>query len=264
MLFPGVLLIIDTKEAFNMWSLSRKVNRKKAVFKTVEIHSPCDVLPYVYWIEKQPVRLELPVSMLRMQGAFVYNRTHPFVRALHDGPTALSDFYSEFAPSSISEMYGIVLNGRKGESLPPWELPWVMRNQRKAPARERGLKSEHGVSFYGPASQEKIDMEHERLCSLTCSIEKHGYDPDRFGDIEGHLMTNGSETCFFVRGGKHRAAALAYLGHEKIPVQLRRSWPLVVDSRSREYWPLVENGSIDAGLAKEIFTIYLRGHYEKA
>ncbi len=223
-----------------------------------------DALPYAYWIEKQPVRLVLPVECLRMQGAFRYDDTHPFVAALRDGPERLTAFYRDVAPGSLAEMYGVARTGRKGEDLPPWELPWLMRARRAAPPGERGLGPEHGVSFYGPATPRKVAVEGERLRKVVAAIQSEGYDPDRFRDIEGHLMTDGRETCFFVRGGKHRTAALVHLGYTRIPVQIRRSWPPIVDARSAEQWPLVANGDIDRSLAVDILDRYIRGGCERA
>ena len=230
--------------------------RRKAPV-VIECESIEDALPYVYWIEKQPVRLVLPRECLRMQGAFRYDADHPFVAALREGPGRLTDFYRDFAPGSLAEMYGVESNGRVGGDLPPWELPWVMRRRRAAPTGERGMGPEHGVSFYGPASPQKVALEYRRLQQVTASIQAKGYVPDRYRDIAGHLMTDGKAACFFVRGGKHRTAALVHLGYSRIPVQLRRTWPLIADARSAEHWPLVASGEIDRSLATDILDTYM-------
>ncbi len=235
-------------------------NRWRKRIKTIEIDNPQELLPYLYWIEKQPLRFLLPVEMIRMQGAFPYDNHHPFVAALQAGQDSLATFYERFVPETLVAMYSLAECGRNGEKLPPWELPWVMRHRRTPPSGERRLDSRHGVSFYGPASAQKIEMEYTRLCDSTRSIQKHGYLPDRYGDIEGHVMTDGRDTRFFVRGGKHRAAVLVYLGYRRIPVCLRRTWPLVIDSRTSTDWPLVVNGSIDINLANDILGVYLEGH----
>jgi hypothetical protein len=241
-------------------SLFKKTGRY-GVAQTVRVDHPSDAIRYSYWIEKQPLRLLLPVGMLRMQGAFAYDQEHPFVQALSDGPERLADFYTRFRPANLRDMYKLPSGTRAGETLPPWELPWVMRLARIAPYGERGLSPEDGVSFYGPTTGKKIEMEYHRLRQTAASIRSHGYQPDRYRDIEGHLMTDGRETCFFVRGGKHRAAVLAWMGVESVPVQFRRTWPLVVDSRTCEHWPLVADGVVDAGFAREILTVYMRGSH---
>ena len=242
-----------------MWKQIKKIIHQTNKPVTVEIECPVDALQYIYWIDKQPLRLSLPTSMLRMQGAFTYGSNHPFVASLQYGPAKLKEFYVNFTPGNLAEMYSIVTQGKTGEDLPPWELPWLMRQQRTAPSGERGLSSSHGVSFYGPVSSEKVKLEHQRLQKTLSSIKTRGFQPDLHGDIDGHFMTNGSDVCFFVRGGKHRAAILTYLGYERIPVQLRRSWPLVIDSRSSAQWPLVTSGMIDFEFAEIILHAYLRG-----
>ncbi len=239
------------------WLFRRK--NRYGVEKTVRVDQPSDAIRYTFWVEKRPLRLLLPVGMLRMQGALAYDREHPFVQALDSGPERLADFYARFRPANLCEMYKLPAAGLAGETLPPWELPWVMRRERFAPYGERGLLPEDGVSFYGPTTARKIEMEYRRLRQTAESIGARGYQPDRYRDIEGHLMTDGRETCFFVRGGKHRAAVLAWMGVDAIPVQFRRTWPLMIDSRACEHWPLVAGGVVDPGLAKDILTVYLRG-----
>jgi len=227
--------------------------------KIVEIGEPNDVRPWLYWIEDRPIRFLLPTSMLRMQGAFHFGRGHPFVRALESGPAALISFYESFKPSNLAEMYQTEKKGLRGETLPPWELPWAMRADRTPPPGEAGLSSAHGVSFYGPASCDKVVAEIDRLEAIAASIRSRGYDPDRYGDIEGHFICSRSELCFFVRGGKHRAAVLAFLGHERIPVRIKSTWPRVVDSIAADDWPLVVNGMMDVSLARQILDAYLKG-----
>ncbi len=244
-----------------MWDFLYGYVRRTPVCKTVEIHDPREAIPYAYWIDRMPVRLVLPADMLRMQGAFVYDATHPFVQALHGGPACLESFYQRFAPATIAQMYGIPETGSVGEALPPWELPWVMRSQRKPPEGERGLDREHGVSFYGPVSPRKVAFEYHRICQVAAAIRKKGYRPDRYGDIEGYFMTDGKDLCIFVKGGKHRAAALAGLGNTRIPVMLRQRGPLVVDARTAEQWPLVASGMMDIELARKILGVYLKGHH---
>lgn len=242
-----------------MWRLTNR--RQQPLRTTISIDRASDAVPYAYWIEKRPLRLLLPAGMLRMQGGFAYEHDHPFVKALSEGAPVLSRFYASFSPENLAGMYRIPAAGRTGEALPPWELPWVMRRRRTAPGGERGLPPEHGVSFYGPASREKVAMEYRRLCKTTERIRRRGYLPDRYGDIEGHLLTDGKDACFFVRGGKHRAAVLVHLGYERLPVLIRRTWPPVVDSRTANFWPLVEAGEMDIGLARDILDVYLRGNH---
>ena len=94
---------------------------------------------------------------------------------------------------------------------------------------------------------------------MRASISRHGFDPDLYGDIEGYVMRDPTGVCFFVRGGKHRAAALTALGHTSITVGFRNSFPRLIDSAQAEQWPLVRQRKIDVSLAKQILACYISG-----
>jgi len=217
-----------------------------------------DIPPLLYWADVGgPLRLHVPTSMMCMQGAFSYGSVnHPFVAALREGPEALCRFYQAFQPGNLRAMYRLDIPKCRGDDLPPWELPWLMLQKRLPPPGECGLKAEHGVSYFGPASKAKIDVEYLRLTNVLHSVQAVGYQPDKYGDIEGHFLRRGNDYRFFVRGGKHRAAALAFLRHQVVPVRLRATWPRIIDSSTANEWPLVHNGSMDVSLALAIHTKY--------
>ncbi|SMX22476.1 hypothetical protein [Boseongicola aestuarii] len=224
----------------------------------VTVTEPCHLLEFSHWIESASLRMDVPIDLLRMQGGFAFDSDHPFVKALNEGAETLFDFYEGFQPRSIAEFYALECVGRVGEDLPPWEIPWYLRESRIPPPGEKKLGREHGVSFYGPATEEKIALEMSRLRSVCESIKSNGFTPDNHGDIEGYVMRDGADLCFFVRGGKHRAAALASLGYRTVPVAFRRGFPRVIDTSQTDFWPLVRNGSIDGSLAKDVFSAYTR------
>jgi hypothetical protein len=220
----------------------------------IRVNSEFEVAPTLYWTGRSPVFL-LPPRLAVMQGGHSYSLEHPFVQALSEGPVALERFYKDRAPAGLAEMYKIPIKGLAGETLPPWELPWLTRT-RGPPGAEGRLGIEHGVSYYGPCSPEKIELEHQRLTSLITKIRGGGYLPDKFGYIEGHFLRCGERIRFFVRGGKHRAAVLTYLGYDRMPVRVRQSWPRVIEAGREHEWPLVASGEIDVNLAKQIFARY--------
>jgi hypothetical protein len=231
--------------------------------KVVRLEDPMELAALTYWAEKKPLRIEMPVQMLRMQGAFVYGPRHPFVQALDNGRDALAAFYEGLQPQTVAQYYGLDGADRKGADLPPWELPWYLRAARTPPPGELSLGADHGVSFYGPASEQKIDLEMSRLTKLTESIKRDGYDPDAHGDIEGYVLRSGTDACFFVRGGKHRAAVLAHLGHSHIPVSFRQGFPRLIDPVQAQLWPLVRSGDMDIGVAQEILRAYTSANPNK-
>lgn len=227
---------------------------------TVPVDEPAQVLPYMFRIDARPVRFMLPTAMLRMQGGFAFDATHPFVATLDHGVDRLRAFYREFTPANLAQMHGLDETGRRGADLPAWELPWILRGSRSPPPGELGLNAAHGVAFYGPVTHRKSELECTRLRELRRSIERKGYNPDRFGDIHGHFMRGAAGMCFFVRGGKHRAAVLAHLGHQRIGVRIKRHWPRLIDERDAAFWPLVAAGRMDRALAVELFNVYFAGN----
>ncbi|MEX2498067.1 MAG: hypothetical protein WD397_04230 [Wenzhouxiangellaceae bacterium] len=244
----------------------RTLNKTVACFlgKDIEVIDGLDVssrthaylatLPY--WVGRSPI-IYMPTSLLVMQGAFRFDEQHPFVRAVAHGREELAAFYEGFQPENLAQMYRLPEDNR-GANLAPWELPWLLRPRR--PSRgEKGLGQAHGVSYYGPCTEAKIDLETRRLAAIATSIEKRGYRmPMPPAHIAGHFMQADDEVRFFVRGGKHRAAALTALGFDHVPVRMRDTWPRVVCRDQAANWPLVRSGDISASFACEIFDCYFQ------
>ena len=249
-----------------MWfssSLLEKLSRfTSEVFATegsppvIRINCDCEISSNLYWTGPSPIFL-IPPRLAVIQGGHSYTRDHPFVRALSEGPVALEQFYRDNAPAGLAEMYKIPAKGLAGENLPPWELPWLTRT-RRPPSAETWFGINHGISYYGPCSPKKMELEHQRLTSLARKIRARSYLPDKFGYIEGHFLRYGGKFRFFIRGGKHRAAVLTYLGYDRIPVRVRKSWPRVIEAGRENEWPLVASGEIDVNLATQIFSSYFR------
>lgn len=215
-------------------------------------HGYLATLPY--WVGRSPI-IYMPTSLLVMQGAFRFGGQHPFVRAVTHGREELAAFYEGFRPKNLAQMYRLP-EGSRGADLAPWELPWLLRPRR--PSRgEKGLGQAHGVSYYGPCTSAKVDLETRRLVKIATSIAKRGYRmPVLPAHIAGHFMQADNEVRFFVRGGKHRAAALTALGFDHVPVRMRDTWPRVVCRDQAANWPLVRSGDISASFACEIFDRY--------
>ena len=202
----------------------------------------------------RPEPLDMPVQLLRLHGGFAFaGGWNPLVEGLVQGPEALAAYYERFRPTSLPAFHFL---DREGD-LPPWALPWISWDRHRPPSAEGGLDpAEHGVSYYGPCSREKVAFEHSRLTGLRDSIERHGYQPGRYGHITGFLMLRGDAVRFFVRGGKHRAAVLAALGHPTIPVTIKPDWPPLVSRDQAAQWPLVAEGRIGLDLALAVFDRY--------
>jgi hypothetical protein len=231
-------------------------SKPKAVYETISIDSHEDIPSRLHWIGPSPVFF-LPPEIMSLQGAHRFTGGHPFVRTIAHGPEVLERFYADFSPGSLAEMYQISIRGLRGEALPPWKLPWL-EGGGKPPGAEAGLGLEHGVSYFGPCSPQKVAAEHQRLISVASRIEQEGYRPELRDHIAGHFLQMGKEFRFFVRGGKHRAAALVHLGYERIPVRVRSNWPRVIAAGTEQDWPLVKSGDVDQRLAAQILERYFR------
>lgn len=239
--------------------LRASIGRKFRPRREQSVSSADELAELAYWTERPPLRLSVPVELLRMQGAFTYGPGHPFVDALRFGADRLRGFYAACRPATLCDYYGIEGQGRSGWNLPPWELPWYGRGTRTPPPGERGLGAEQGVSFYGPVTEAKLALEMQRLQGLAERVRRDGYDPDAYGDIEGYVVTDGTQSAFFVRGGKHRAAVLASMGHETVQVAFRPSFPRLIHVSDAAHWPLVRSGRMEISLAREVLAAYTRG-----
>lgn len=206
------------------------------------------------------LRMEVPVSRLVMQGGMHFiDPMHPFQRGLDSGLDGLLQYYSENCPDSLLAWHGLDAHEPGDSRVPPWELPWIQREVRLPPPGEGGLGPEHGVSFYGPVSNDKLRLELGRLQGLVAAIRRDGYRPDLFGDIVGYFMFDEcGDFRFFVRGGKHRAAVLAWLGHESVPVAFKPDWPRAVELVAARDWPLVMDGSLSVEAARRVFKQYFQ------
>lgn len=224
----------------------------------IKIHNISDIIPFLYWCqEDEPLVMYLPTELLIMQGAFAYDGGwHPFVEALRYGRDVLTWYYSVHQPLNLREMYFLDQLHLIGEELAPWEMPWFHRSHRRPPPGECGLGAEHGVSFFGPASKEKVELEYKRLTETLNSIETKGHQPHRFEHIAGFFMRYEQNFRFFVRSGKHRAAVLSFMGLRHVPVVFRQRVPRCVDITQCRDWPLVWYGKCDPRLASSIFERY--------
>lgn len=219
---------------------------------TVEQPGMLATLPY--WAGPSPV-IRLPVEFLVMHGALRFDDPrHPFRLALADGADALRDFYARHQPVDLAGMYALPA-GITGAALPPWTLPWL-GGPGAPPKAEKGLPADHGTSYFGPCSESKIELELRRLQRVAHSIQRRGYRPGWCGHIEGFFLEDGKRLKFFVRGGKHRTAALVHLGHAQVPVRMRDCWPRVVRRDAVDDWPAVHAGRIDRELALAVFDCY--------
>ena len=147
--------------------------------------------------------------------------------------------------NELIDLEGINNKHQKSESIWKWALPWesvdidkraIKRIENIRYENKRyGLNSDLSLIQCG-VGHKKIEVETERLLNVALSIIKKGYITDVDDMITVNVYTNDADYVWRVIGGMHRAAILAALGREFIPVKvntiIRRSdvsgWPGVV------------------------------------
>jgi hypothetical protein len=235
--------------------VARAGGRKRGRLVDFEVRDPGKHIPQiVYWASGgEDLRIALPVSLLRSWGAFGFkDGWNSMMLPLQGDMEGFRRFFELFQPKSLSDMY--FLTDQHGQtSVPFMELPWLLRLDPKRPPRKvvAGEDDRPAPPYrsFGPSTPAIIDEQFRRTRETLESIRKHGYLPDRYGDITGYFLRLDGEYRFVVKGGKHRVTALAHLGHQTIPVRLRDRWPRLVDGDRVAEWPLVRNGRVSEAFA---------------
>ena len=175
---------------------------------------------------------------------------------LQDDIEAFREFFKHFQPKTLSELY-FLDDQIFPNSLSAQVTPWVYKINRGASLGEMEPSRDcKPGKFFGPSTSQKINTEVQRLQSVLRSIQKHGYQPDKFGDIEGHFMQSNGEYRFLICSGKHRAAALMFLGFKSIPVRMRSFLPRVIDGDCVGGWPMVRHGHMSEDFALAVARRY--------
>jgi hypothetical protein len=95
-----------------------------------------------------------------------------------------------------------------------------------------------GFQYHGPVSQKKGQFEYHRLIQIYESIKDNGYNRE-LGHAYFLMLRRGKDVRFLARGdGNHRTAAMAALGHDKIPALFQR--PIIFDIEMAEHWVQVQ------------------------
>src|SRR5690606_26217142 len=97
----------------------------------------------------------------------------------------------------------------------------------------------------------KGTLEFNRVRDTFNSIRDHGYRPElASGEVLGFFVLMGDQYRFLVRGGHHRLAAMAALGHASVRVAFDQNMARSVNVESLKLWPLVRTGAYDEPLAR--------------
>lgn len=148
-----------------------------------------------------------------------------------------------------------------------WHYPWS-----KAPARTGASGawcddpddcpdilthfSERGILV------RRIEEEFVWLERALHSIQRHGYQPDQFGNpiLVQKLVGCDGGTAHLVLDGNHRLSALSALGETMVPV-CWAPWSVVREEHLTG-WPLVRTGGYDPDDARQVFQAHFKGNHQ--
>ena len=237
-----------------------------------------------YLVAGQAALLEVPLERCRGLAPLGFSlgpdTPHPFVstaRALLADPrisyerSPLRIYYENFQPARASEVLDFrTFHAPQLAALPPLAAsePWEARSPEEIQAvmeslitqenhaQKVHLDASQGVPFWGPVIPKKGAIEIERLRKICASIQRKGFKrhDGLDGDVTGDLLLNGTTWAIRLRGGQHRAAVLAALGFERVPIRIPLNEPrAVVYRQDVNQWPQVRNGLFTADEALAIF-----------
>lgn len=203
---------------------------------------------------------------------------HPFVAAAREilatgrsqfEGSALDAYYRAWQPANALE----ALIGAPGgpeilESYPPYLMyaPWLeMSADERLASMQQIIEMENAVSgadetaaegghgLQGPVSITKARIEYRRLLDVLRSIQASGFNRS-LGDITAQVLKRGDEYRFRIAHGHHRAAALAALGYDHVPVVPKK----FIDLGEAPHWPRVHRGPWSQGQAET----FLNHHFD--
>lgn len=180
----------------------------------------------------------------------------------------LCAFYRDWQPSTAAAFLGLPDSEIPAlKNVPPWGVPWPWEPhdidrrsalRRSTVAREnanvlgRKLSIDHGWKFCGPVTDEKLEVEVERLMRLIKSIRLNGVQrQDGFdGDMSATLLCNTEgEWRWQLLSGQHRFAVMASIGIDVLPIRVDS----FVRGNEVEHWTGVVSGIYSSRTAMKLF-----------
>ncbi|SEP61413.1 hypothetical protein SAMN05421693_10243 [Ectothiorhodospira magna] len=244
-----------------------------------------------YLVNCSPVLLNIPINRCRgfetLNFQLAPNMNHPFVLTacalmknikLNYSESPLRIYYELFQPKNASEVLSIPKKNCKNfqkikplEAVEPWDrvdslirknirIEFIKKENKKM---QKSIDANHGIQFWGSVSNEKGEVEIARLRALLLSIKKNGYQrhekPD--GDIVGSIIVSGSRWAVRTYNGQHRAAVLAALGYDRIPIRIMLNETIgMVHREDFQQWPHVRDQLYTPEQALSVFDNMLEGN----
>ena len=193
---------------------------------------------------------QLPLHRIRYEFGYGFGDLyHPFVEVLKE--------------SSLSRAAELLEHFYAQKSVYLMELPVGERLSIQAWKSDdayvaKGMKQYLASKQFEPRIDAKewrrvAELKARHLHALRDSVEKHGYDPDRFGSyIKGPLL---DKKIVLLLGGQNRAAVLSVMSRQHIPVAIRShrdNIPRKIRLDRAGSLPLVRRGIISETTARNV------------
>lgn len=133
-------------------------------------------------------------------------------------------------------------------SLDPCEVREKKISYNLIENKRYGLKTEDSLDLAG-TSNEKVKIETKRILGIYDQIKTHGFKPQFPDSLGGFVLKHEENFKWYVQGGQHRAAVMAALGFEEIPVHVRQ----IIRREEVAFWPKVLSGLFSQEKALMIF-----------
>jgi hypothetical protein len=158
----------------------------------------------------------------------------------------------------LSSLFAVVKPWEYGD---PLKFSSVRQLSAEVESRDHGTKLDVD-SNNGSPGMWKATMNFQRLVKVYHSIQQNGYrrHSGLDGDIEGYILINERDWCFVVGCGHHRAATLAALGYETIPVRVMNHRRTSVRRAEVDSWPHVRSGLYTREQALGVFDQIFSGN----
>jgi hypothetical protein len=234
----------------------------------------------------------LEAELTRMRGAFfAADAENPFARTLAEyaagrcsgyAGSPLEAYYTAWQPATVGESLGLGPGRHAGIltepaaacALRPWGTGYDtayyterLTRRELAPVLQRlGLEASRleGNLYFGPVSGAFGEAVFARLVGVLESIRRHGFNPERHGHMTAGVLVHDGQHRFEIRSGKHRLAALAALGIDRVPVRVcpqvyGSHQPALVRREEVERWPNVRSGIFTTAEALRVFDTIFAG-----
>jgi len=158
----------------------------------------------------------IPLQKIRYEFGFGFgNLYHPYIEALKEGePTRAAELLEHFYARMSDYLQKLPVSERLSVQA------WRSDDAIIAKGMKRYIAAHQFEPRIDPREWRKMaEKKVNHLYELRESIESHGFDPERFGSVIRGPELNGQHVLLL--GGQNRAAVLAELNWQRIPVAIK-------------------------------------------